>query len=106
MKKILSILLAMLMLTSLGISGYAEADDDLTTQLVLDRLTEGDERAHLVSAEMEPVMTFISKDTKFITSYMLKDVTEDIAAEHWLTKKGLTAQKLQDLYDDITGSEE
>ena len=41
MKKVLSILLAMLMLTSLGISGYA--DDDLTTQLVLDRLTEGDE---------------------------------------------------------------
>ena len=40
MKKVLSILLAMLMLTYLGISGYAAADDDLPTQLVLDRLTE------------------------------------------------------------------
>ena len=49
MKKVLSILLAMLMLTSLGISGYAEADDDLTTQLVLDRLTEGDEAAETPS---------------------------------------------------------
>ena len=47
MKKVLSILLAMLMLTSLGISGYA--DDDLTTQLVLDRLTEGDEAAQTPS---------------------------------------------------------
>lgn len=45
MKKALSILLSVLMLTSFGISGYAEADDDLTTQLVLDRLTEGDEAA-------------------------------------------------------------
>jgi hypothetical protein len=49
MKKVLSILLAMLMLTSLGISGYAEADNDLTTQLVLDRLTEGDEAAETPS---------------------------------------------------------
>ena len=49
MKKVLSILLAMLMLTSLGISGYAEADADLTTQLVLDRLTEGDEAAETPS---------------------------------------------------------
>ena len=49
MKKVLSILLAMLMLTSPGISGYAEADDDLTTQLVLDRLTEGDEAAEASS---------------------------------------------------------
>ena len=47
MKKVLSILLAMLMLTSLGISGYA--DDDLTAQLVLDRLTEGDEAAQTPS---------------------------------------------------------
>ena len=47
MKKVLSILLAMLMLTSLGISGYA--DDDLTTQLVLDRLIEGDEAAQTPS---------------------------------------------------------
>ena len=69
-------------------------------------MTEGDERAHLVSAEMEPIMTFISKDTKFITSYMLKDVTEEIASEHWLTKKGLTVEKIQALYDDITGAEE
>ena len=69
-------------------------------------MTEGDERAHLVSAEMEPLMTFISKDTKFITTYMLKDVTEEIASEHWLTKKGLTVEKIQALYDDITGTEE
>ncbi len=69
-------------------------------------MTEGDERAHLVSAEMEPIMTFISKDTKFITTYMLKDVTEEIASEHWLTKKGLTVEKIQALYDDITGAEE
>lgn len=47
MKKVLSILLVMLMLTSLGISGYA--DDDLTTQLVLDRLTKGDEAAQTPS---------------------------------------------------------
>ncbi len=69
-------------------------------------MTEGDERAHLVSAEMEPIMTFISKDTKFITTYMLKDVTEEIASEHWLTKKGLTVEKIQALYDDITGAGE
>jgi hypothetical protein len=49
MKKVLSILLAMLMLTSLGISGYAETDDTLTTELILDRLTEGDEAAETPS---------------------------------------------------------
>ena len=45
MKKVLSILLAMLMLISLGISGYAETDDALTTELILERLIKGDEAA-------------------------------------------------------------
>ncbi len=46
MKKVLSIFLAMLMLTSLGISGYAE---DLTTDLILERLIEADEACETVS---------------------------------------------------------
>ena len=49
MKKVLSILLAMLMLTSPGISGYAAADDALTTELILDRLIKGDEAAEMPS---------------------------------------------------------
>ena len=49
MKKVLSILLVMLMLTSPCISGYAAADDDLTTELILDRLIKGDEAAETAS---------------------------------------------------------
>ena len=49
MKKALSIFLVMLMLTSPCISGYAAADDDFTTELILDRLIKGDEAAETAS---------------------------------------------------------
>ena len=43
MRKIVSFLMAMLMILSLGITGYAEEEIELTTDLILERLIEGDE---------------------------------------------------------------
>lgn len=43
MKRIISLLLALLMFTSLGIPGFADENDVLTADLVLERLAEGDE---------------------------------------------------------------
>lgn len=43
MKKAISFLLAMLMLTSLGMTGYAEEGSVITPELILERLAEGDE---------------------------------------------------------------
>ena len=42
-KRVFHILLVMLMLTSLGTSGYAETGNTLTTELILERLIEGEE---------------------------------------------------------------
>ena len=51
MKKIISSLLAMLMILSLGITGYAEEEIELTTDLVLERLIEGDEASETVGEQ-------------------------------------------------------
>ncbi len=71
-------------------------------------MTEGDERAHIVSAEMEPIVTHLNATATSVTTYMLKDYSEELAAEHRLTKKGkkVTLQGLWDLYNSITGQED
>lgn len=67
-------------------------------------MTEGDEKAHIVSTEMEPIVTHLNAKATSVTTYMLKDYSEEMASEHRLTKKGkkLTYQGLLDLYDSIT----
>ena len=48
MKKTVSFLLAMLILVSLGTTGFAEEESTLTTDLILERLTEVDELSETV----------------------------------------------------------
>ena len=43
MKKAISLFLVMLMLASLGMTGYAEEETVITPELILERLNEGDE---------------------------------------------------------------
>ena len=65
-------------------------------------MTEGEEPV-IVSATMEPIVTHISSDVKEFRTYMLKDYTDELAASHYLTRKGKTVsvEKLQTLYDSI-----
>ena len=51
MRKIVSFLMAMLMILSLGITGYAEEEIELTTDLILERLIEGDEASETVGEQ-------------------------------------------------------
>ena len=65
-------------------------------------MTEG-EPAHIVSSTMEPTVTHIEAGCKSFTTYMLKDYTDELAANHWLTTKGkkISVEGLTELYDSI-----
>lgn len=52
MKKTVSFLLAMLMLVSLGTTGFADEENTLTTDLILERLTEVDELSETVEDQV------------------------------------------------------
>ena len=78
MKKVLSILLVMLMLTSPCISGYAAADDDLTTELILDRLIKGDEAAETASDQFYAAFPNGKLDFDAIVPSLLQSCLPDI----------------------------
>lgn len=65
-------------------------------------MTDGEE-AHIVSNTMEPLVTHISSDCKYFTTYPLKNYTNELASQHRLTVKGktVTVEGLQELYDSI-----
>jgi hypothetical protein len=52
MRKTVSFLLAILMLVSLGTTGFADEENTLTTDLILERLTEGDENSETVGDQV------------------------------------------------------
>ncbi len=64
--------------------------------------TEGSD-AFIKTAEMEPTVTYISSDCGYFTTYMLSDYTNDLAASHYLTRKGknMTVEKLTELYNSV-----
>ena len=96
-----------------SLGNYVSSQNEIPRMLgamakVTIEMTEGDERAHLVSCDMEPIVTHITSDCKSATTYMLKDYTEELAAEHRLTKTGktITVEKMWELYESITVSDE